>query len=162
MKKTTIFLCWLTLVILASCDNKKDDSSVNVKSETTTDMSSVKTEIQEIENKWADALTKKDINALMALYADDAKRMQDGAPTLNGKAAIKAQQEKEFAKPDRFASISFQTEDVFGSGDEVTEVGTSAEKDAAGKVSTGKYIAVFKKVDGKYLCIREIYNMDSK
>jgi len=162
MKKTILMSC-LAVFILSSCSNNKDDSSVMVKSETVkADMSSVKTEIQAIENQWADALNKKDINALMALYADDAASMQDGAPTLRGKAAIKANQEKEFAKPDRYASISFQTEDVFGSADEVTEVGTSTEKDAAGKVSTGKYIAVFKKVDGKYLCIREIYNKDAK
>ena len=126
-------------------------------------MSQVRTEILAVEKEWADALNKKDVNALMALYADDATSMQDGAPTLTGKAAIQAQLEKDFTAPGRYASISFETKDVYGTPDEVTEVGTSLEKDAAGKqTNTGKYMTVFQKKDGKYKCIREIYNKDLK
>lgn len=161
MKKTTILVsCLAFFLLLNSCAN---DAAL-VKSESAkADMTQVRTEIQNIENQWADALNKKDINALMALYADDAASMQDGAPTLKGKAAIQAQQEKDFADSSRYASISFQTQDVYGTADEVTEVGTSEEKDAAGKVTgTGKYVAVFQKRDGKYKCVREIYNRDSK
>lgn len=156
-----IFLsCFAFLFSLSSCKN----NDALVKSESAkADMSQVRADVQALENKWADALNKKDMNALMALYADDAMSMQDGAPTLKGKAAIQAQQEKDFAAPPRFASISFQTQDVYGTPDEVTEIGTSSEKDAAGKeIATGKYIAVFQKRDGKYQCIREIYNKDSK
>jgi ketosteroid isomerase-like protein len=164
MKKTIILLSCLALFILNSCDNNKDDSSVMVKSETATvDMSGVKAEIQSIENEWADALTKRDVNALMALYTDDAISMQDGAPTLNGKAAIRAQEEKDMANPPTYASISFKTQAVYGTPEEVTEVGTSSEKDAAGKeTATGKYMVVFRKVDGRYKCVAEIYNKDTK
>jgi ketosteroid isomerase-like protein len=127
------------------------------------DMTKVRSEIQKIENQWADAMNRKDINALMALYTDEAISMQDGAPTLIGKAAIQAQQEKDFAAPGRFASISFQTQDVYGTADEVTEVGTSSEKNTAGtETGTGKYMVVYKRVDGKYRCVSEIYNKDSK
>ncbi|HZF62865.1 MAG TPA: nuclear transport factor 2 family protein, partial [Chitinophagaceae bacterium] len=111
-------------------------------------MTKVRSEIQKIENQWADAMNRKDINALMALYTDEAISMQDGAPTLIGKAAIQAQQEKDFAAPGRFASISFQTQDVYGTADEVTEVGTSSEKNTAGtETGTGKYMVVYKRVD---------------
>ena len=135
-----------------------------VKSEAVaTDMSQVRAAIEKIENDWAAALTKKDIDALMALYADDAITMQNDAPSLKGKAAIREQQQKEFAAPARYASISFQTQDIYGTADEVTEVGTSTEKDATGNViRTGKYMAVFQKRNGNYLCIREIYNRDAK
>jgi uncharacterized protein (TIGR02246 family) len=167
MKKTMNLICCVALCILfTSCDGvtETNASSETVKAETEkSDMTLVKAEIQSIENQWADAMNKKDINALMALYADDATSMQDGAPTLKGKSAIQSQQEKEFAAPPRYASISFQTQDIYGTPDEVTEVGTSSEKDASGnEIATGKYIAVFKKVDGSYKCVREIYNKDSK
>lgn len=164
MKKTTILMSCLAFIMFIACTDQKNEESAMVQSEAPkTDMSAVKSEIQAIENAWADALNKKDINALMALYADDAITMQDGAPTLRGKAAIQAQQEKDFAAPPRYATISFQTQDVFGTPEEVTEVGTTSEKDASGKeTGTGKYMAVFVKKDGKYLCIREIYNRDSK
>ena len=31
-----------------------------------------------------------------------------------------------------------------------------------GTVTTGKYVSVFEKRDGKYICIRDIYNSDQK
>ncbi len=35
-------------------------------------------------------------------------------------------------------------------------------KDASGKViRTGKYMAIWEKRDGKYICIRDIYNDDA-
>ncbi len=167
MKKTIILTSCLALIFsLNSCDGPKNDDASSVMTTTETsknDMTQVRADISAVEKEWADALNKKDINALMALYAEDATSMQDGAPTLSGKAAIQAQQEKDFAAPARYASISFETQDVYGTPDEVTEVGTSSEKDAAGIVTgTGKYMAVYQKKDGKYKCIREIYNKDSK
>ena len=168
MKRTFILSSCLAFIVLFSAWDgpaKTDEASaVTATSETTkNDMSQVRAEISAVEKEWADALNKKDINALMALYADDAASMQDGAPTLTGKAAIQAQQEKDFTATDRYTSISFETKDVFGNPDEVTEVGTSSMKDATGKaIGTGKYMAVYQKKDGKYKCIREIYNKDSK
>ena len=116
-----------------------------------------------MENAWAAAQNAKDINALMAMYADNAVSMPDGEPMLNGKAAIQKKQEMDFAAPANFSSITFETLDVYAQGDVATEVGKTMYKDAAGKVTgSGKYIAVFEKQNGKYLCIREIYNKDSK
>ena len=61
------------------------------------------------------------------------------------------------------STVSYETTELFGDDQVVTEIGTSATKDATGKVtSTGKYIAIFEKRDGKYICIREIYNDDAK
>ncbi|MBK8494451.1 MAG: DUF4440 domain-containing protein [Chitinophagaceae bacterium] len=127
------------------------------------DMAKIKAEIQAIETAWAAAQNAKDVNALMAMYADDAVSMPDGEPMLTGKAAIQKKQEADFAKPSKYASIAFETMDVYAQGDVVTEVGKTMYKDAAGNtMGAGKYIAVFEKRNGKYLCIREIYNQDSK
>ncbi len=116
-----------------------------------------------MENAWAAAQNAKDINALMAMYAVDAVSMPDGEPMLTDKAAIQKKQEMDFAAPANFSSIAFETLDVYAQGDVATEVGKTMYKDAAGKVTgSGKYIAVFEKQNGKYLCIREIYNKDSK
>ena len=166
MKKTTVLACLTFAIALNSCKETAngDNASPMVKSESVaTDMNQVRATIQKVENDWAAALNKKDITALISLYADDAISMQNDGPALRGKAAIRAQQEIDFAAPPRYASISFQTQDVYGTAEEVTEVGTSEEKDAAGKVTgSGKYVAVFQKKDGKYLCVREIYNRDAK
>lgn len=127
------------------------------------DMAAVKAEIQALENAWAAATNAGDVNALMALYADDAVSMANNAPSLVGKAAIQKDNETNLAKRPEGSTISFETTEVFGDDQVVTEIGKSVMKDATGKVtSTGKYIAIFEKRDGKYICIREIYNDDAK
>lgn len=53
--------------------------------------------------------------------------------------------------------------DVFAAGDLVVETGKCTFKDASGAViRTGKYLSLFEKRDGKYVCIRDIYNDDKK
>jgi len=127
------------------------------------DMAQIKAEIQAAETAWAAAMNARDVNALMALYTDDAVSMGDDAPMLVGKAAIQAAQEADFKTMPAGQTFTFETMDVFGDGNVVTETGKTTYKDAAGKVTgTGKYMAVWEKRDGKYLCIREIYNSDKK
>jgi uncharacterized protein (TIGR02246 family) len=130
--------------------------------ETPADLAQIKTEIQALENAWAAALNTQDLDALMAMYADDAVSMPDNAPILVGKDAIRKQQEQEFAGTPAGRTYSFEVLDVYGDGNTVTETGKSTYKDAAGKVTgTGKYMVVWKKQGDKYLCIREIYNGDA-
>jgi len=127
------------------------------------DLAKIKADIQTVEAAWAAAQNAKDVKTLIGMYADDAVSMPDGEPALTGKAAIQKKMEADFAKPSKYASVAFETQDVYAQGDVVTEVGKTTYKDAAGKaVGGGKYFAIFKNVDGKYLCIREIYNQDAK
>ena len=167
MKKTILLITYVSCVLLfASCQEavkKETPAATTVAEPAMPDLAQIRSEIVAIENAWAVAQNAKDINALMALYADDAVSMPDGEPMLTGKAAIQKKQEADFAKPSKYASIAFETIDVYAQGDVVTETGKTMYKDAAGKTTGGgKYIAVYEKRDGKYLCIREIYNQDSK
>ena len=167
MKKTILLVTYASCVLLfASCqeaEKKETPAAVTVAEPAKPDLTQIRSEIVAIETAWAAAQNAKDINALMAMYADDAVSMPDGEPMLTGKAAIKKKQEADFAKPSKYASIAFETLDVYAHGNVVTEVGKTMYKDAAGKTTGGgKYVAVYEKRDGKYLCIREIYNQDSK
>jgi ketosteroid isomerase-like protein len=169
MKKTMLLpLIAASVLLFASCQESAKQEPAATETITAAelakpDMTAIKAEIQTIETAWAAAQNAKDVNALMAMYADDAVSMPDGEPMLSGKAAIQKKQEADFAKPSKFAGIGFETLDVYAQGDVVTEVGKTTYKDAAGKaIGGGKYIAVFEKRNGKYLCIREIYNQDSK
>lgn len=129
--------------------------------ETPADMAQIKTEIQALEDAWAAALNAQDLDALMAMYTDDAVSLPDNAPILVGKAAIRKQQEQDFASTPAGRAYSFEALDVYGNGNTVTETGKSTYKDAAGKVTgTGKYMCVWEKQGDKYLCVREIYNSD--
>lgn len=167
MKKTMLVPIYAACVMMfASCQEAAKEETPAAATTTEApkpDLAQIKTEIQAVENAWAEAQTKKDVNALMALYADDAMSMQDGGPTLVGKADIQKQQEADNAGKRNYASIAFETSEVYAEGDYVTEVGTTKYMDEAGKtIGTAKYMVVFVKKDGKYLCLREIYNKDTK
>ena len=167
MKKAILLVTYVSCVLLfTSCqeaEKKETATETTIAEPAKPDLTQIRSEIVAIETAWAAAQNAKDVNALMAMYADDAVSMPDGEPMLTGKAAIQKKLEADFAKPSKYASVAFETMDVFAQGDVVTEVGKTMYKDAAGKTTAGgKYIAVFEKRDGKYLCIREIYNQDSK
>lgn len=170
MNKKILFPAFTACVLLfASCqdgDKKETPAAAPVAAVTEPvkpDLAKIKADIQAVENAWAAAQNTKDVKTLIAMYADDAVSMPDGEPALAGKAAIQKKMEADFAKPSKYASVAFETQDVYAQGDVVTEVGKTIYKDAAGKaVGGGKYFAIFQNNDGKYLCIREIYNQDAK
>ena len=131
--------------------------------ETKPDMAALKAKIQALENAWAAADNARDANALAAFYADDAISMADDKPMLVGKAAILKEIEEGMTKKVQGSTVTYEVMDVFGDENFVTEVGKGIHKDAAGTViSSGKYMAVWEKRDGKYICIRDIYNDDTK
>lgn len=157
----SIFFIVAASLFLSSC-KPATETTTTTDEAPKTDMAKVKAEIQALETAWSTAQNAKDINALMAMYADDAVSMPEGAPTLRGKAAIQAQLEVDFAKAKEGQTSTYEVQDIFGDDNVVTEIGTSTTKDASGAVvRTGKYVAIWQKSDGKYLCIRELYNSDA-
>jgi uncharacterized protein (TIGR02246 family) len=127
------------------------------------DMAAIKAEIQAIETTFAAADNAGDIPAILALYADDAVSMGSGTPVAVGKAAIQKELEAGMASRPAGVTVAYEVVDIFGDENEVTEVGKITRKDASGKViSTGKYMAIWEKRDGKYICVRDISNNDSK
>lgn len=125
------------------------------------DMTAIKAEIQALETEWAAADKAGDVNKLMSYYSDDAVSMGGGNPMAVGKAAIQKELEATFAKRPAGASARYEVLDVFGNENTVTETGKITRMDASGKViSTGKYMAIWEKRDGKYLCVRDIGNDD--
>ncbi len=127
------------------------------------DMAAVKAEIQALESAWAVADDARDASALAAFYADDAVTLSNNKPMISGKANILKDIEGHLAKKPKGNTVAYEVMDVYGSADVVTEVGKTTTKDASGKVTyTGKYMAIWEKRDGKWLCVRDISNDDVK
>lgn len=127
------------------------------------DMTAIKAEIQALENAWAAADNAGDVPGLLAFYSDDAVSMGGGMPMAVGKAAIQKDIEASMASKAAGVTVEYEVLDVFGDENEVTEVGKITRKDASGKVIyTGKYMAIWEKRDGKYVCIRDIGNSDTE
>lgn len=89
--------------------------------------------------------------------------MPNNQPAVSGRDAILKMIQQEIAVDTTNALVSFETIDVFAAGEFVTETGKGISKDADGNVlKTSKYMALFEKRNGKYICIRDIYNNDQK
>lgn len=131
---------------------------------TAPDMSKIKEEIQASEAAWAAAANAGDVDAELAFYADDAVSIEPYQPgMLVGKAAIRKRIEAENAEKKNGQTSSFETLEVFGDGNMVTEIGRMVAKDANGKVLySGKYMAVWEKRNGRYVTVRDIYSPDAK
>ncbi len=127
------------------------------------DLAKIRTEIQALENGYADGLNAKVANAVAIYYSDDAVSMDNNAPAASGKDAILKMIQQEIASDTTKNVVSFETIDIFAAGDLVVETGKATYKDSDGNVvKSGKYMSLFEKRDGKYLCIRDIYNDDQK
>ncbi len=173
MKQLTLFKCATVCVgffFTIGCNQSTDDKTPDAKSDTmqtmtatTADPAKLKAEIQEQETAWSNADNARDVNAVAAFYADDAVSLANNQPMLVGNAAIKKDVEAAMAKRPKGATLSYDVMDAYGEGNYATEVGKTTRKDSTGKVtSTGKYMAIWEKQAGKWVCIRDIGNEDAK
>lgn len=172
MKKTTYFRMATAFIALtlfsASCSSPAPEEVATPEvvaspEAAKPDLAAIKAEIQAIETAFAAADNARDVNAILAFYSEDAVSMGSGEPMTIGKAAIQKAIEAGFAKNAAGSTVTYEVLDVFGDGNTVTEVGKSTRVDATGKVTyTGKYMAIWEKRDGKYVCIRDIANSDAK
>jgi uncharacterized protein (TIGR02246 family) len=151
----------LFTVLLAACNTT--ETTPTAAAPAAADMSKVKAEIQALETAWAEADNARDPKALAAFYADDAVSLSNNKPMISGKEAISKDLEAFIATRPQGSTVTYDVLDVFGDENTVTEVGKTTGKDSTGKVYyTGKYMAIWQKRDGKYVCVRDISNDDAK
>ncbi|MBC7572298.1 MAG: nuclear transport factor 2 family protein [Spirosoma sp.] len=151
-------------VFVAGCNApaKTENTSAEVSTSNNTDMTAVKAQIQAKETAFAAAVNAQNADAVATMYANDAISMGDASPADTGPEAIKKAMTVSFAKRKQGAVTTYEVQDVYGSEKQVTEVGKTTIKDADGTVSyTGKYMAVWEKRNGGYVCIRDISNSDA-
>ncbi len=125
------------------------------------DLTKVKADLQVMENAFAAALKAKDADAVVVYYADNAVSMPNNHTTVTGKPAILNRIKEEIAKDTTGTTMVFEVQDVMAAGDYFIEIGKSTGTDAKGKMTTGKWISIFQKRDGKYVCVRDIFNNDA-
>lgn len=120
--------------------------------------------LQAVTQSWVQAYNAGDADAVSALYADDATLMPPDNSSAVGKAAI-----RNFFITDigasQHAGYKFSITGTSGdgvAGDWGWLSGSYTVADAAGHaVDGGKFLSVFKKVDGKWLLLRDTWNSDN-
>ena len=112
---------------------------------------------------WGKAYNAGDADTIVAYYTPDAVVMPPGSPRATGHDAIRAFVVKDMAGA-RAAGVTLVISgksDVGISGDLAWESGTYVVADKAGAaVDSGSFVGIFRKVDGKWLSIRDTWNSD--
>jgi len=144
------FTTFLTL-ILVNCNQPINDV-------TKFDLEKVKSEIAHRLRSFEDALAKGDKAGLGNLYAEDAEIFHDGSPSTIGRQNIV----KVFEGWVRDSVIGgFTTTGLWGNEDLLVEQGIGYFAHATGKwKTTGKYLLVWKKVDGEWKIFRDTWFSD--
>ena len=121
------------------------------------DMEAVKTEIQAMEDAFSAAETAKDADAVAAYYSMDAVSYGRNKEPLSGREAIRNSIAEGLAK-DTVGEVNvYKVVDLYAEGDLVVEIGSWKKNSAAGvELEQGHYMSIFKKIDGKYSCIRDM------
>lgn len=161
---------FVVLLVLTIACNDSTDKPSDVKADSSSqavvtkpDPAALKAAIQEQETAFAVADNARDAKAVAAFYAEDAVSMSNGQPSFVGRDAIQKDIEAYIAKRPKGSTVSYDVQDAYGDDRYITEVGKTTRKDSTGKIlSTGKYMAIWEKRNGKWICIRDIANDDAK
>jgi ketosteroid isomerase-like protein len=123
----------------------------------------LKEQIQAAENALAAAMPEKNSAEIAGLYTVDARLMPHGVPTLSGRTAIQGFFDQAFSMG--IVGGKFTTLEVEGSGDEAVEIGSyelfvQTSSGIRGTAEKGRYLVMWKRVDGKWLLFRDMFNSD--
>jgi len=119
--------------------------------------------VQAVNAAWFKAYNARDVDAISALYADDAVLSAPGKPSARGAAAIKDAFSKDIAGATKagITNNAGTTGETGVSGDLAWEWNTYSATDKSGKVvEKGKYVTLFERRNGKWVIIRDIWNSD--
>ncbi len=149
---------------LAACDSKPDVAT-NTAPEAVAAATAEADEaaIRQQVAKWLDLVKAKDAAAIAQLYAEDGAVMPPNGPIGKGHGAIETTWAGMMAAPGFALEFTPDTIVVSASGDMALDRGTyRLAMEAGGKPvrDTGKYVVVWRKVDGEWKAAADIFNSD--
>ena len=103
-----------------------------------------------------EAFLRGDSGAVAALYSEDAEVIAPGAPVARGRAAIAAFWQGSIDAG--VSDVALETADVESAGDLAIETGTVRLVAKDGTPSAARYVVAWKRVGGKWLLHRDIWN----
>lgn len=126
------------------------------------DTTADQTALKEVTTTWFKAFNAGDAETATGLYAEDAVLMPPHAPVARGRDAIFAFLAKDSADTKSAGLTLVNGAEVVGvNGDWGWNSGSYTVQDGSGKsVDSGSYLSVSRKVGGKWLYVRDMYNSD--
>lgn len=123
------------------------------------DLANAKKEIEAANKNVAELLAKGDSVGFANSYTEDAKFMEHNLPAIEGRSAIQSFWAK-FMKTGTY-DIKLTTLEVWGDASTIAEEGLYELKLKEGTpVGKGKYIVIWKFINGKWMIHRDLSNSD--
>jgi ketosteroid isomerase-like protein len=160
MKNSTKILTLLVVALvlvssIISCAKKAEETK-EIGIEPTFNLATAKAEIEVANTEFKVLFAATDSVGLANLYTQDAKFMNNGAPAVTGRKNI--QSALSGILKSGVSSVNLVTIDVWGTDNLITEEGELSLFVDEDVVYQGKYIVLWKKVDGKWKLFRDIFN----
>ena len=106
--------------------------------------------------KWMEAFNARDADRLTALYAEDAVVAPPNAPAIFGRDAIRADNRETFAAGE--VAVELEDLEIIIQGDLGYKAGRYRMRAKDTLVDRGKYLEIWRKIDGEWLLHRDIWN----
>lgn len=119
--------------------------------------------IRDLDKQWSQAAQTHNVDKTVSFYADDASVLPFNAPIANTPQAIRDMWQHLLSDPHVTVSFGPNKIEVAKSGDMAYDLGWAELKTVdAGKttVEKGKYVVVWKKRNGQWKAVADIFNTD--
>ena len=161
----SLLLLSATALLLTGCQvaEKPANEAAAVNESAAVDAGAEEKAIRGEVDRWTQLIKAKDAAAIAGLYAEDGAVMPPNAPIGKGRAAIQQTWASLVAMPGFDLAIVPEQIIVSSSGDMALDRGTYSLKVAPNgteQTDTGKYVVVWRKIDGKWKAAADIFNSD--
>lgn len=127
------------------------------------DAASIDRQIRDLIPQWLDAVRRKDAAAIAQFYAPSGRFMVPNAPIAEGREAIAGMWGHLLSLPGVSLTFGPTFIEASSTGDLAYEIGTyqlSFEKGGQRVDDRGKYVVVWKRIDGAWKAAADILNSD--
>ena len=162
--KSRLLLLSATAMLLASCQARKaDNAAVEANTVSVADSAADETAIRGQVDQWLKLIKAKDAAAITQLYVEDGAVMPPNAPIAKGHADVEKTWASLMKIPGFDLTFAPEVIVVASSGDLALDRGTyrlSVSPSGKPQTDTGKYVVVWRKVNGEWKAAADIFNSD--
>lgn len=162
--RNKLLLLSISPLMLASCQAKQEPANeVANASAATVDAKADKGAIRQQVNRWLQLIATKDAAGIAQFYTEDGAVMPPNAPIAKGHASIQKAWASMMSTPG--FDLTFAPEEIVlsSSGDMALDRGKyrlAVSPSGKPQTDTGKYVVVWRKVDGEWKAAADIFNSD--